>query len=255
MFQTLLITFREGLEAFLIVSIAAMLLRRAGREPLVRALGAGTFVAVVGSLALGIVLSRVGALSAAWEGTMALLAAVAVITCTVHMLRAGKRMKAEIDARLQRTLGDGPGAWWATFAFAVFMVGREGVETATILASLAGNSELRHLVVGGIAGLLLAAAIAWAWLKQGHKVNLSRFFQVTSIFMVMFSMQLVIYAFHEYTEADLVPGIDNAAWHIATEDLAEGTVAQAISVSLVLVPMLWLAIAWWRDRAERSVAA
>src|SRR4030095_4772562 len=159
-------------------------------------------------------------------------------------------MKAEIGAQLQRatTQDSTRGAWWATFAFAVFMVGREGVETATILASLAGSSELRHLVVGGIAGLLLAAAIAWAWLKQGHKVNLSRFFQVTSIFMVMFSMQLVIYAFHEYTEADLVPGIDNAAWHIATEDLAEGTVAQAISVSLVLVPMLWLAIAWWRDR-------
>ena len=47
MFQTLLISFREGLEAFLIIAIAAMYLRRTGREALVSALRAGTTVAVL----------------------------------------------------------------------------------------------------------------------------------------------------------------------------------------------------------------
>ena len=106
MFQTLLITFREGLEALLVVSIAAIVLRRAGRERLVR--GAGAAVAAIGSIVLGIVLSRVGALSAAAEGTMALVAALAVISCTVHMLRHGKLMASEIGSRLGRSAGVGP---------------------------------------------------------------------------------------------------------------------------------------------------
>jgi high-affinity iron transporter len=249
MFQTLLICFREGLEAFLVIAIAATYLRRTGRSNLVGALRIGTGAAVVLSIVLGLVLARVGALSAAWAGTMALIAAVAVVTCTVHMMRVGRHMKSDIGSRLGgATLIDGARAWWGVAAFALFMVGREGVETATVLASLATNRELRYLAVGGLVGVLLAAAIAWAWVRHGHKVNLARFFQVTAIFMVLFAIQLVIYAFHEFTEAALVPGIDNARWHLTTEDLAEGFIGQAISICLVALPVLWLVGAHWFAR-------
>jgi high-affinity iron transporter len=249
MFQILLVSFREGLEAFLIVAIAAIYLRRTGREVLLSALRVGTSAAVVLSVVLGLVLARVGALSSAWSGVMALVAAAAVITCTVHMMRMGRHMKGEITAKLgDATLQVGPRAWWGVALFALLMVGREGIETATILASLAGNSELRHLAVGGLIGVLLAATIAWSWVRNGHKVNLGRFFQVTAVFMIVFSVQLVIYAFHEFTEAGLVPGIDNARWHLATEDLAEGAIAQAISIGLVLLPVVWLAAAHWFAR-------
>ncbi|MFP5443549.1 MAG: iron permease, partial [Betaproteobacteria bacterium] len=67
----------------------------------------------------------------------------------------------------------------------------------------------------------------------------------------------VVYAFHEFTEGAAIPGIDNAYWHAATEDLAEGTIAQAISLALVLVPTVWLGLAHWRERrtAPSSAAA
>jgi high-affinity iron transporter len=257
MFQSLLISFREGLEAFLIIAIAAMYLRRTGRASLVPALRLGTAVSVLLSIVLGIVLSRIGALSPAAEGVMALIAAVAVITCTVHMLKAGRQMKGEIHQGLGTAADQlGRKAWWAVAVFAMFMVGREGVEAATVLASLAASAEARHLAVGGVVGLLLAAAVSLAWTRHGHKVNLSRFFQVTAVFMVVFSVQLVIYAFHEFTEAGAVPGIDNAYWHLATEDIAEGAIGQAISMGLVVLPVLWLMGAHWMERrSERRAQA
>lgn len=101
-------------------------------------------------------------------------------------------------------------AWWSVFGFTVFMVGREGVETATMIVSLAGNHELRHMAIGGFKGLLIAAAIAPLSVRYGHMVRLDRFFRVTAWFMALFALQLVIYALHEFTEANLVPGIDNA---------------------------------------------
>ena len=82
MLQTLLIAFREGLEALLIVAIAALYLRRTGREALVGAIRAGVVTALAGSAALGLLLSRIGALSPAWEGTMAWVAATLELSCT-----------------------------------------------------------------------------------------------------------------------------------------------------------------------------
>lgn len=249
MFQTLLIAFREGLEALLIVAIATLYLRKTGRAHLLSAIRTGVAVAAVLSLTLGYTLSRIGALSPTAEGVMALLAAAAVIWCVLHMRSAGKTMGREITARLdQSSVLDGSKAWLAVFSFTLFMVGREGVETATMLASLASSAELSYMVWGGVTGLALAIAIAWAWVRYGKAVDLGRFFRVTAWFMVVFALQLVAYALHEFTESALVPGIDNAWWHAATEDLAEGQIAQAISLALVIVPTVWLALAHWQDR-------
>src|SRR5690349_11035629 len=127
MLQTLLIAFREGLEALLIVAIAALYLRRTGRESLVGAIRAGVIAALALSAVLGVILARVGAMSPAWEGMMAWVAAAAVMSCTVHMLRMGRHMKQHIDSRLGgATSQAGRAGWWAVFVFALFMVGREG---------------------------------------------------------------------------------------------------------------------------------
>lgn len=75
-------------------------------------------------------------------------------------------------------------------------------------------------------------------MRYGKAVDLGRFFRVTAWFMMVFTVQLVIYALHEFTEAALIPGIDNAWWHAATEDLAEGEIARWIS----------LALAHWQDQ-------
>ncbi len=249
MFQTLLICFREGLEGFLVVAIATLYLRRLNLVALVGAIRWGLAAAVAGSAALGVVLSRVGALSPVYEGTLALLAAAAVIWCVAHMMNAGKGMGQEIARRLEAAAArNGVGAWWGVFGFTVFMVGREGVETATMIASLAGNTEAQPMALGGVLGLAAAAAVGWLWVRFGHKIHLRRFFRVTAWFMLLFSIQLVIYALHEFTEAGVVPGIDNAWWHLATEDLAEGWIAQAISLSLVVVPTVWLIAAHLRDQ-------
>ena len=171
---------------------------------------------------------------------MALAAAAAVAWCVMHMRSAGKGMGQEIAQRMDSaSLLEGPRARMAVFLFALFMVGREGVETATMLAALARSAELGYMAWGGAAGLALAIAIAWGWTRYGRSVNLGRFFRVTSWFMAVFAVQLVIYAFHEFTEGGVFPGIGNAYWHAATEDLAEGNIAPAISLALVLVPKVW----------------
>ena len=254
MFQTLMITFREGLEAFLIVAISLAYLSKTGGEKLIPSVRSACLVAVAACAVLGIVLAKIGALTPFWEGTLALTAAVLVISCTVHMLKMGKHMKREITGAIDRAVQNpGNGAKFAVFAFVLLMIGREGLEAATMIASLAQSNDSLHLAVGGFMGLAIAGLVAWAWGKYGHRVNLSLFFQVTSIFMVIFSIQLVIYAFHEFTESVELFNlgiIDIPYWHAATEAYGpEGEIGAWISYSLLLVPLAFLGYSFLKDKA------
>ena len=236
--EMLVITLREGIEAFLIVAIAATYLRKTGRQALLPAVWAGTAVALAISVAVGGWLLEY-AVQPVYEGMLAALAAVLVVTMALYMNGAGKRMGAEIGGRLDAAaVKPGAAAWLGVFLFVVLMIGREGVETAFMTAAIARNEDSGALVAGALAGTLLAAALAWAWLRWGRRIDLTLFFQATAIFLILFSLQLLLYAFHEFTEAEALP-LDNAYWHMATEQWAEGSYAQVYSALMVLAPMAW----------------
>jgi len=132
------------------------------------------------------------------------------------------------------------------------MITREGMETAFITASLFQQTETAHFVWGALAGLTLAAALAWTWSRYGHLVDLGLFFRVTSVFLLLFALQLLVYAFHEATEANLLP-LDNAYWHIATEPYGpEGDYGALLTYALVLVPAVWLAASTLKTRFARA---
>jgi high-affinity iron transporter len=240
MTDMLIITLREGIEAFLIVAIAAAYLRKTGRDALLSAVWAGTAVALAISVGVGGWLLEV-AVRPVYEGVLAAVAAVLVISMAIYMNGAGKRMGAEIGARLDAAaIKPGRWAWLGVFLFIVLMVAREGVETAFMIIAVARNEGNEALVAGALAGTALAAALAWAWLRWGRRINLTLFFQATSIFLILFSLQLLLYAFHEFTEAEALP-LDNAYWHMATEEWAEGHYARIYSTLMVLLPLTWAA--------------
>jgi high-affinity iron transporter len=240
--QMLVVTLREGIEMFLIVAIAAAYLRKTGRTLLLPAVWWGAGVAALASLILGVWLAEVAVLPFR-QGVLALIAAVLVISMVVYMLKAAKHMRAEIGARLEAaSQRPGAAAWLGIFLFTVLMITREGMEFAFVAASIASQSGSGPLLAGAALGLAAAALLAFGWIRYGHRVNLGLFFQVTSIFLVLFALQLLLYAFHEFTEAGALP-IDNAYWHLATESWAEGEYANMISLGLILVPLAWLGIA------------
>jgi high-affinity iron transporter len=245
MLDMLVVTLREGLEAFLIVAIAAAYLRKTGRAALLPAIWWGTGAAVALSIALGGFLAE-HVVTPLHEGFLALAAAALVASMVAYMLRAAHRLRAEIGARLETAAAKpGAGAWIGVFLFVVLMVTREGMEMAFITVALSRNEGAGALIAGALGGAALAAVLAGLWARYGHRLDLGLFFQATSIFLLLFAVQLVFYAFHEFTEANALP-LDNAWWHLATEDLAEGTYAQLYGAAMVLLPLAW--IGWQRSR-------
>jgi high-affinity iron transporter len=241
MLQMLVVTLREGIEAFLIVAIAIAYLRKTGRDGLVPAAWWGTGVAVTLSFVLGVFLAEFAVLPI-WEAVLAAVAAALVISMVVYMLKHAKKLRGEIGGRIETaSQSPGTGAWAGVFLLVLLMITREGMEMAFITATLARQEESVHMLGGALVGIALAAALAWGWSRYGHRVNLGLFFQVTSIFLILFALQLLVYSFHEATEANVLP-IDNQYWHIATEPYGpDGVYGAMLSYALVLLPGLWIA--------------
>lgn len=253
--QILLVTLREGIEMFLIVAIAVAYLRKTGRAALLPAVTWGAGVAVLASVVLGVWLAEVAVLPK-WESLLALIAAVLVVSMVVYMLHAAKQMRRHIGDRLEAAAQrPGGAAWLGVFAFVVLMITREGMETAFITASLFRQTETVLFVWGAIGGLALAAALAWAWSRYGHRVDLALFFRVTSVFLLLFAVQLLIYSFHEATEANLLP-LDNAYWHLRTEPYGpEGEYGALLTYALVLIPAAWLGLSALKVRSAKMRSA
>jgi high-affinity iron transporter len=242
MFQAFVITLREGLEAFLIVAISLAYLRRTGRPQLASAVHWGIGVSVLVSIGAGYLFSK-AANQALWEGVLALTAAVLVASLIVHMWRHAKRMKKDIEAHLAASaLKTGTGAFLGVFGFTLLMITREGMETALLMGTLLSQMGLANITYGAFLGVVAAAFVAWLWSLYGHRVNLALFFQVTSVFLAVFVVQLLIYGFHELTEANLFPGSETLHW--ATEPYGpDGQYGQYLTYGLVLVPLAWLVFA------------
>lgn len=250
MLATFLTTFREGLEALLIIVVAITYLRKTGNHKLVPPLLYGTFVAIALSIGLGYYLAEYGALSPVWEGLMAVVAAVLIVLCVIHMLRHGKKMGEEIRVKLQALTEQQSFLIKAgIFTFALLMVGREGIEAATLIAVLASFQSKLLLLLSACGGVLAAISVAMLWTKFGKKVNVGLVFRITGIFLMLFAIQLFIYAFHEFSEANILPGLDNAYWHELTEPLGpDGTYGVWLSYSLLIIPLAMLAWSQWGNK-------
>lgn len=241
MLQAFVITLREGLEAFLIVAISLAYLKKTGRYTLLPAVQWGIVVSIIVSVGAGFLLARANN-QALWEGVLALVAALLVASMTMHMWRAGKRMKREIEGRLEVSSAKlGHAAFMGVFGFTVLMITREGMETAMLMNALLFQVKALNIITGAAAGTLIAAFIAYLWSRYGHRVNLARFFQVTAVFLLVFVVQLIIYGFHELAEAHVLP--NSEALHWATEPYGpDGVYGHYLTYLLVALPLGWLAV-------------
>jgi high-affinity iron transporter len=247
MLQALIIVFREGFESFLTVAIIFAYLKKTGRDWLRPAVWWGIGIAVLASIGLGFLLQRVN--QPLWEGVVALIAAVLVATFVVHLWRIAPTMKREMEARIEARASQAstPWAWIGVFVLTLLMITREGMETALLLIQVRqGNFWL-----GCALGLALAAAMSWGWAHFGHRVNVKRFFQVTGLFLLLFTVQILFYAVHEFSEAELLP--NSEAIHLATEPYsADGRYSLWIMFGMVAFCALWLAGATAVDRMRAN---
>ncbi len=215
MLPTFVIGLREGVEASLIVGIVAAFLRQQGRLDALRWMWTGVGIAVVLCVGVAIALQIVDdALpQKQQEGLETVVAAVAVGMVTfmiVWMRRHARNLAGELQEHAAGALARG--SVWALVAMAFFAVVREGLETAVfLLAAFQASGNAVSAGAGALIGILVAVAIGWGIYGGGVRLNLARFFRLTSVALVLVAAGLVMSAFHTAHEATWLNGLQERA--------------------------------------------
>ena len=240
--DALVVTFREGIEAVLVIGIMVAFLRKAGKATLIRPTLIGAGAAVAFSVAVALALQAVGlkADNPIVEAVLYLLAAIAVVTMVVWMMRTGSRMKEGIESRVGGILGKEAGTRglsFALFTFAFFMVAREGVETVLFLAALAvGNTSNSTMLIGAIVGLAFAIVYGFIFQRGSARIDLRLFFTLTAGVLILLAAKLFGGSIHEFEEAGIIPMSETMAhifdW-IAKSSAIDWLFLVALSVPLI----------------------
>jgi high-affinity iron transporter len=263
MLQALLVTFREGIESFLIVGIVVAYLRKTQRAGLIRGVRIGLAVSVVTCVGGAWLWLQVPN-QPLYQGVAALASALIVGALLVQMLRAGRHIKGHIESHVGRVAGveGAPASVQAVVGVALvttLLVTREGLEAVFFLGvqALALNAAQVPLqavlvLVGAVLGLLAAGFVAWSWTRWGQRLNMGAILKVTALFLGLFLVQLLVYGIHELAESGVIHG--SQAFHDATELFGpDGRIGHAISYSLLLAPLLY--VLWARRNQPKRRAA
>jgi high-affinity iron transporter len=203
MLQAFIVTLREGVEAALIVGITLAYLTKIGRTDLRKSVYAGLGAAFVGSIGVAVLVSRFHLNQDIVEGWVMLAAAFFVITMIIFMMRTGKKMKGEIEGKLGQLAARGSQA--GVFLFVFLMIMREGVETVLTLAGVTLNSTELMMFLGTLLGVVAAIVFGVMFVKGSVRINLQKFFRVTTVILWFVAAQLVISGLHELSENGVLP--------------------------------------------------
>lgn len=206
MLGALLITFRETLEAALVVGIILSLLGKTNQgiyKPFVwRGLGAGVVVSLLLAYLLSLLFGGFeGSTEQIFEGILMFITA-GFLTWMILWVHRQKDVVKNIREKALRHAKVGYG--WGIFLLTLTSVIREGTETVLYLkaASLAGA---QNQILGAVVGIGIALCAGYAIFYWAMKINIHTVFQVTSVFLLLFAAGLVAHGVHEFQEAELLP--------------------------------------------------
>jgi high-affinity iron transporter len=217
MLSTFVIALREGLEAALIVGILVAYIVRTDRRHLMKPLWSGVAAAIAVSLGLGAILSFTSAeLTPRGEELFAGLTsfiAVALVTWMVFWMKhTARTLRDELHGKVDSAIMGGPISL-ALVAF--FAVVREGLETALfIYTNFKTVGAASSATVGLILGLTVAVALGYLIYNRSVKINLSKFFTVTGVALVVVAAGVLSYGIHEVQELGWLPGADTFIWDV-----------------------------------------
>ena len=240
-----MIALREGLEASLIIGILLGALNKSGRRADFSKIFTGALVAILASLAFAAILTTTSlTLSDRAEelfaGTTSLIAVGLVTWMVFWMKRTARTMRSDLSEKLNLALSP-----TALIAVAFFAVIREGIETSLfVFATTKSINSTWEPTLGLIIGFAIAIALGVAIYRQSFKVDLARFFNATSIALVIIAAGVLAYGVGDLE--DVIGGVTSSAFDFTAHLGADSVATHLIAGFLGLTPsMTWLQLFVW----------
>jgi high-affinity iron transporter len=249
---TFVITLREAFEASLLLGIIYGCLYRIGARASFHWVTLGAVLGLAASLAMGLGVSFLSGplIELGPDVVGAAIMFLAVVLLTWHgwwMRQHARTIKGDVEQHV--SAAHGSRRIWVVGLIAFTGVFREGAETVLFLWGLmveATSAAGWGSVVGGLAGVAVAAILGWAVFRGGQRVSLPRFFAWTTALILLLAAGLFSTGVGRLEGLGLLP-ITDPVWDTSWL-LSDKSVVGSFLTGLVgyrARPSLFEVLAYW----------
>lgn len=227
--------FREGLEAALVVVIILLYLKNSKQQFYNKYVYLGGLLAIVSSIIFAYIFNVLlggfsGIPEELFEGYTFIISGILIVTLILWMSKEGPKMRHYIEEKVEKSIQTRKLLSITLLSFVIII--REGIELVLMLtgATSIGSLISSDVILGSVIGLGIAVIIGLLTYYGVKTINLSKFFKLTNVVLVLFSAGLITYGIHELIEAGVVNPIVKEVWnikHILPEKFPDGNPATA----------------------------
>jgi high-affinity iron transporter len=215
MIPSFIITFREVLEAALVVGIVLSYLVRTKQTQYNNIVYLGVASGIVASIIGAVLFSTLaggftGRAEKIFEGITMLVGAFLLTTMILWMMKQ-KHVAQELEHRVATELTKRHKFGLCLLVFVAIL--REGIETVIFL-NAASFVAANNSIFAALAGIVAAILLGYAIFLGSMKINIKKFFNITSIILILFAAGLVAHGMHELQEAKIITTVIEHIWDI-----------------------------------------
>ncbi len=224
------LAFREGLEAILVIVIILLYLKNTNQRFYYKYVYLGSILAIFSSIMFAIVFTTIfggfsGTAEQIFEGFAFIISGIFVVTLVLWMSKEGPKMKKHLEERVELSIEKGRILSIAILTYIIII--REGIELVLLLtgATSVGSLNAFDVIIGSLIGLGISVGFGLLIYFGVKTINLSKFFKITNVILILFVAGLITYGIHELIEAGVVNPIIEEVWnikHILPEKFPDG---------------------------------
>lgn len=194
----LIMGFREGLEAFLIIAIMLEYLNKTNRKQDRKYIFEGLGIGIIASLIFGAILFVISKIidtnsdiiAKLWESIASFIALLLITTLIYFMLKHRNKIVSQINSKIAISISK-----FSIIALATIMVAREGAE---IVLFVFVSVDTYSYLIGTTIGIVSSGVIVFLIYKSLIKVNMKMILNITIIYLILQAGFLLGYSVHEF---------------------------------------------------------
>ena len=206
---------REGLEAVLVVVIILLYLKKTNQRIYYKYVYLGIILAIAASVVFAIIFSILfGGFAGTFEekifeGITFIISGIFILTLVLWVSKEGPKMRENLEGKVEDSIKTQKVFSISITAFIIII--REGVELVLLTTGATSQGSLNqvNVILGSIIGLIISILIGVLIFYGIKSINLSVFFKITNVMLILFAAGLITYGIHEFIEAAIETGIMN----------------------------------------------
>ncbi|MHA2086838.1 MAG: FTR1 family iron permease, partial [Promethearchaeota archaeon] len=195
------LAFREGIEAVLVIVIILLYLKNTKQRFYNKYVYIGSTLAIISSIIFAVIFTSLfggfsGTAEQIFEGVAFIISGIFVMTLVLWMSKEGPKMKKNLEEKIEFSIESGRVLSIAVLTYIIII--REGIELVLLLtgATSVGSLNQGDVILGSIVGLGISVGLGLLIYYGVKNINLSKFFKVSNIILILFVAGLITYGVH-----------------------------------------------------------